>query len=390
MERSPVIIAGAGPAGLALAACLENAGIGYLILEKQEEAATGWRRCHDRLHLHTPRSISTLPFLDFPAGVPRFPSRDQFVAYLDEYAKNFNIRPRFRSEILSATRTGALWTVRTAQTTYQTSTLILATGRNYRPRPFDVTGIKTFPGQVIHSNAFRSGADFQGLRVLVIGFGNSAAEIALDLSEQGLTPVVAVRGPVNVIPRTLFGIPVLHWAKWLSRFSPKVSDRLSAPLLRLALGNLSNTGLRKATYGPSVQVAELGKIPAIDTGTLRRIRAGKIRITGAVQSVNGDEILFSDGTTGRFDVIILATGYEPGTFPLTGISAERRDNLEKPFPKQTMFGLDSLYSCGFAASGTGMLRAISDEARHITEHLRRQRSATGSGSPVNHQLQNKP
>ena len=98
------------------------------------------------------------------------------------------------------------------------------------------------PGKIVHSFQYKSGEDFKGQKVLVIGFGNSACEIAIDLYEQGAIPSMAVRSPVNIIPRDILGIPILEISLLMSRLPPRMADKLNAPLLRLMFGDITNLG----------------------------------------------------------------------------------------------------------------------------------------------------
>src|SRR5947209_6706638 len=93
-ETTKVAIIGAGPAGLAVAACLRQAGQDFVMLEKEQQAATAWRRHYDRVHLHTTKRYSSLPFVPFPRDYPRYVPRHLVVEYLDAYAKRFDLEPR--------------------------------------------------------------------------------------------------------------------------------------------------------------------------------------------------------------------------------------------------------------------------------------------------------
>ena len=371
MDQTIVLVVGAGPAGLALAACLKKAGIGCLLIEQQEKPGACWRRHYDRLHLHSPRSISALPFLSYPPGTPRYPSRDQFVSYLDEYCRHFDLRPVCNTKVLSATREINGWWLQTSAGPFRSEYLVIATGKSQVPRAFLPEGMAGFSGTALHSMNYTSGSHFKSKKVLVVGFGNSACEIAMDLYEQGAVPVMSVRSPVNIIPRELFGIPVLYWSTALSYLPQRTADRISAPLLRLALGDYAGTGLQKAVYGPSEQVRTYKKIPAIDTGALRYIREGKIRIAGEVISIAGNSVRFADGAAGSFDAIVAATGYEISWPSLEGLMEDRLMDLKNPSGMQAFFGDAGVYSCGFATSGTGMIRAISREARQIALDIER-------------------
>jgi cation diffusion facilitator CzcD-associated flavoprotein CzcO len=147
--------------------------------------------------------------------------------------------------------------------------------------------------------------------VLVVGLGNSGGEIALDLCDAGNDVSLSVRSPVNVVPRDLLGIPILTLAILQRSLPYKLVDALNAPILRLAIGDLEPFGLRRPAKGPMTQVAEDGKIPLLDIGTIDRIRRGLIAVRPGIARISGADVHFDDGARAPFDVIIQATGYRP-------------------------------------------------------------------------------
>jgi cation diffusion facilitator CzcD-associated flavoprotein CzcO len=209
MSNNKVIIIGAGPAGLAVAACLKQAGIPNLILEKGDQVGATWRRHYDRLNLHTDKKNSELPFAPYPREYPRYPSRDQVVKYLEYYAKCFELNIRFDQEVKSTRWEAGQWLVETQDTLHASPNLVVATGYARQPVRPTWPGLESFRGSVMHSSEYTNGSAFKGQRVLVVGFGNSGGEIAIDLYEHGAEPAIAVRNAVNVIPRELVGIPIL-------------------------------------------------------------------------------------------------------------------------------------------------------------------------------------
>lgn len=345
----PVVVVGASVSGLACAACLVRRGVGYRVIERSGAIADPWRRHYNRLHLHTNKRLSQLPYFPFGADVPRYPSREQVVAYLEAYAQRFSIAPSLDTPALSVYREGDRWITETPRGSLVSHFVILATGPFGKPRPFSCG----FTGPVIHSSRYATGATYRGQRVLVIGFGNSACEIAIDLAEQGAFPVMSVRSPVNVVPRDILGIPVLEVSKLLSLLPPRLADRLSAPLVRLILGDLSRLGLKRMPYGPLEQIAREGKAPVLDIGVIRLIRNGDITLRGGIGGIVGDTITFMDGAVEKVDAIVAAVGYEP----------------DFPFLKERGPGL---YFCGFHISPTGQFGEIARDARRIAAHIARQ------------------
>ena len=157
--------------------------------------------------------------------------------------------------------------------TFRARRIVIATGFNRVPILPRWAGLDTFTGTVIHSSEYTNGERFRGSRVLVVGFGNSGAEIALDLAEQGAHCTISVRGKVNVVPRQVLGIPITMFALASRPLPPRVADRLNRLTVRLTIGSLSSTGLVKSDVGPLQTIAERRRIPVIDVGTMARIRA---------------------------------------------------------------------------------------------------------------------
>lgn len=274
MKQTNTLIIGASISGLASAACLQKKNIKHIIIEKQGQIAGPWHNHYDRLHLHTSKRFSHLPYKKMPDTYPRYPGRLQVIEYLEDYKREFNINPLFHTEAISVRREEDSWITATGKDTFRSKYLIMATGAYGRPKPVQFKGMETFPGRILHSYEYRTGQDFSGQHVLVVGFGNSACEIAIDLYEQGAIPSMSVRSPVNVISRDILGIPILEISLLLSHLSPRVADALSAPVVKWTVGDLTKLGLKKLPYGPLQQIQRDGQAPVIDIGTLGYIRKG--------------------------------------------------------------------------------------------------------------------
>lgn len=366
---APVIVIGAGPAGLAVGACLKRAGVRSILLERGDSVGSTWRRHYDRLHLHTERRHSALPFIPFPPGTPRYPSRQQVVDYLESYASRTALDIRFGQEVVSARRSGGRWAVSTGDATYESSYLVVAAGNIREPNAPQFAGQDEYTGTIMHSSQYRNGTEFAGKSALVVGFGNSGGEIAIDLHESGARTTMSVRSPVNVIPRELFGIPIQSIGIAQRRTPARVSDRINAPILRAVIGDYTKYGLRKLPYGPATQMRQYGTIPLIDIGTIDLITSGAITVHPGIEKFTTTGVTFTDGSHVDADLVVLATGYRPQVDTFIDARASY-DESGAPLISGHEAGVPGLYYCGYFVSPTGMLREIGMEARRIAESIR--------------------
>jgi cation diffusion facilitator CzcD-associated flavoprotein CzcO len=365
-----VIIVGAGPAGLACAGTMRAAGLDVTVFEKAGDVGAAWRRHYDRLHLHTDRNHSGLPGMAMSRDYPAYPSREQMIAYLESYAARFEIKPVFDTDVSRLCRDGAQWRADTAQGSIAAAIVVVATGIADAPYRPSWPGSESFAGAMIHSSEYRNPAPYEGKRVLVIGFGNSGGEIALDLANAGVNVALAVRGPVQILPRDLLGFPILSWAILYRRLPARLVDVINAPVLRLAVGDIEKLGLRRATKGPRQMVEEDGRVPLIDIGTIAKIRDGSIKIRGGIDRFVTDGVIFTGESTEKFDAVILATGFRPDLRKLLPDVNDVFDQHGMPLVTGQRTSAPGLYFCGQITVPTGQLREIGIEAQRIAQSAR--------------------
>jgi cation diffusion facilitator CzcD-associated flavoprotein CzcO len=361
------IIIGAGPAGLATTAALQARGLSATILEKSDAVGAVWRRHYDRLHLHTDRARSGLPGLPIPTAYGRYPSRARVVEYLETYAAKFDLKPIFNAPVEAVRRDGRIWRVQAGKNSRTAPIVVVATGWADYPHSPTWPGMETFGGPIVHSSVYRNPAPFTGKRVLVIGYGNSGAEIALDLAEAAIDVTLSVRSPVNVVPRELFGVPILFFPAAEQWLPPRAADFLNAPAIRLAVGSLATAGLTKAAKGPLRTIAEDGRPPLIDIGTLDAIRDGRIKMRGDVASFTVTGVAFKQSPAEPFDAAILATGFRPDLRALLPDAQGVLSASGAPLVSGRTTSEPGLFFCGARVSPIGQLRQIALEAVSIAE-----------------------
>lgn len=373
--ETTVLIVGAGPAGLATAALLSRQDIPYIIIEKSGAVGHSWREHYDRLCLHTAKALSSLPGLPFPEEYPQFVSKHQLVKYFEAYQKHFGIDPHFHTEARSIYRRGEKWVLENQRgDEYRADHLVVATGVNHAPNRPHFPGEEQFSGEISHSKTYKNGLPYAGKEVLVVGMGNTGAEIALDLVESGAaSTTIAVRDAVNIVPLQLFGRPTQLTALKLAKLPNWLADWIGLQMRRLTMGDLRKYGLKLSRMAPMKQLRTTGKTPVVDLGTADLIRQGKIKIINAgIEHIGGREVVFSDGTCLSFDAIILATGYRARLVDLVQHCEEILDEYGWPRFVVGTGKWAGLHFIGYDNyTPGGILGVINRDAKLIADHISR-------------------
>lgn len=370
-EHTDTLVIGAGPGGLAVAACLARAGIEYLVLEQTEQLGIKWRQHYDRLHLHTVKQFSALPYMAFDKQYARYPTRQQVVRYLEDYAHSMGIKPRFKQTVQNVYQQDGLWHVDTQNASYTAKNVVIATGYNRIPYKPDWPGMENFKGEIIHSADYKNGQKYAGKKVLVVGFGNSGAEIALDLWEHGAKSFMAVRSPVNVLPREVLGMPTLAMGIWQRYLPLRLADWINRISTKLLVGDLSPYGLRPLERGPLEELASNNRVPMLDVGTIDLIRRGEILVYPGLECFEENSVTFSDGRKQDLDAVVLATGYRAGVDDMLKLSQPVLDDDGVPLSSGADNRLPGLYFCGYYVSPAGMFREMAIEAKQIAAAIQK-------------------
>lgn len=311
-----------------------------------------------------------------PASFPKYPSRLQIIDYLEDYARANDLEV-IAGKTVTCIRRKANWVVETADgDVFEPKAVIIATGLSHSPIRPHWTGEDTFKGNIIHSCEYRNAFDLKAGRILVVGFGNSAGEIALECAEAGLEVAMSVRGPVNIVPREMFGVPTATIAIAQQHLPYRLVDAFNAPLLHLRYRNIERMGLTRSQYGPLTTMIEQGRTPLIDIGTIAKIGDGGIKVFPGIEILDGSSVLFTNGQSAEIDAIVQATGYRPSLDTLLPDLIERLPDTGKPARNELHPAKDGLYFCGFNPATTGLLRQIGIEARLIADSIAKIKSAS--------------
>jgi cation diffusion facilitator CzcD-associated flavoprotein CzcO len=367
-----VLVVGAGPAGLAVAACLRKRGVDVLVVDRGTAVGESWRHRYDRLHLHTPRVQSALPGLRMPRRYGRWVAKDDVAGYLGRYAEHHGLTPRFGTEVRRLERDGDAWKAQTDGAPLQVRQVVVATGYNRTPVEPDWPGRAGFRGPVLHAAAYTGPEGYRGQDVLVVGAGNTGAEIAADLAEGGAGRVrLAVRTPPNVVPRQLGPIPTTLLAISMDSSPAWLADPINRFLQRRFVGDLTRYGLPAPRAGVVAQMRATGVTPTIDVGLIKELRAGRITPVAALDRFDGDEAVLADGTRLRPDAVIAATGYTTGLEPMVGHLGVL-DDRGRPLAVGARTGVPGLRFVGLSNPLKGLLLQINLDARATARAIARE------------------
>jgi putative flavoprotein involved in K+ transport len=362
-NRPVIAVVGAGPAGLACAATLQRVGKTVTVFERGEVGAA-WTTRYDRLHLHTVRWLSCLPGYRMPRSFGKWPSRDHVLEYLHDYAARNAIDVRTSVEVTRLDRHDHAWTLTTSDGPIAADRVVVATGHSSVPYLPDWPG--DFAGHLVHSAEYRHPAPYVGHRVLVVGAGNSGAEIAVDLVDGGAVEVLlAVRTPPNVVRRDTLGFPSQVLGLATARLPVSVVDPVARNLRRLSLPDLTAYGL-PAPARPYSEFLRRRVIPILDVGLIDAVRRGRVRIVGALERFDDGEAVLAGGIRADVDAVIAATGYGTGLERLVGhlgVLDDRAEPLVHGAAEHSK--APGLHFVGYRVTLGGTFRFVGIQARQL-------------------------
>lgn len=302
-------IIGAGPSGLAMAAAFGGQGVPYDHFERHTAVGGLWdldnpgTPMYQSAHFISSKTQSCFAGFPMPDELPDYPRRDQILAYLRAYARKHNLEPRiqFGKTVTSVVpgATGAEVTIDGAKRNYRG--VVCASGVNWEARHVDFEG--TFAGELRHSITYFSPKEFEGKRVVIVGLGNSGADIACDAVQTARSVTVSTRRGYHFIPKFIFGKPADVFAQEGPQLPLWLEQPIFSFLQRLLVGDTTKLGM------PEPDHAVLQSHPLLNDQLLHHLRHGDVQLKGAIRGFAGNVVRFADGSETEADFVLLATGY---------------------------------------------------------------------------------
>ena len=356
-ESVDVVVVGGGPAGLATSQQLRHHRVPHRVLERGDTVGSTWANLYDSLTLHTGKHMSSLPGMPFPRSAPLFVPRREFLDYLRGYAERFELPIDTRRDAERIARTDGTWTMHTSRGVLTAHIVVVATGIVANPKAPHFPGQERFAGRIAHSVAYRRPDGYAGRRVLVVGVGNSGAEIGSEIARAGGKVTVAVRSGANVVPLTLAGLPIQYVSYWVRKLPRRVQEGAVALVRLLTELRRGKPVLPRPAHSP------LDEIPVIGFHLVDAIAQGLIDVRVGVAELTADGARFTDGTSGRFDEIILATGFGAALGLLGGLVQVDTKGFARRRDRVVSLDQPGLYFVGHNYDATGGLYNISRDAR---------------------------
>ncbi|MDF2681562.1 MAG: monooxygenase [Brevibacillus sp.] len=340
-----VIIIGGGQAGLASGYHLKKKGISFLILEASDQATGSWPHYYDSLKLFSPARLSSLPGMKIRGTADHYPHRDEVIRYLQDYAQKFELPIRTNQRVTAVEKNEDSFMIRTlAGDMFRTRAIINATGSFHNPFTPEIKDRGIFKGEVLHSSSYRNPNKFKGKRVVVVGRGNSAVQIAVELTDHSYTSL-AVLQPVEFVKQKILGLDLHYWVR------------------ALGLDTFPFWRFGKKAPVPS-SVSDLGDYK-------QKIGAGKPDQRNMFTSFYPDGVVWQDGTREAIDTVIFATGYRPNYSYLNLIGALDLEGraLQKAGISLSVPGLYFVGIEGQRSFASATLRGVGPDAKYVVKHI---------------------
>jgi hypothetical protein len=302
-----VLVIGAGPAGIASAYALEQAGIAYKVIDRADITASTWDSLYPSLKLNTSRFYSHMPEAPFPVSYGLFPSARQYHAYVSRYVAEQAFNIQLGVEVYRVAREPGtnLWRVESSEGTSFYPVVITATGIFGNPIMPDIPGMDAFQGTIMHSSSYKRPEQIRGQRVLVVGNGPSGVDIAVEAAINAAHTWIGIRSGVDLRPRYPYGLPMHLWLMLADNLPREHCQRIMKWAGSRKYPNIAQYGLKSHPPGAAATTAYRG--PEL----LDVVRAGQIEPVEAPTQFEAHQVTLADGTQIEPDMVIMATGFTP-------------------------------------------------------------------------------
>jgi cation diffusion facilitator CzcD-associated flavoprotein CzcO len=384
VKNDHVVVIGAGASGLAAANALRGRGIQVRIIDRASRAGDAWYHRHPQLRLNTHRLLSALPGLSIRKTAGAFPSRDNIIRYLDEYAQRLDAPIDYGVEVTRINRSRSGWIITTNKGDYHARHVVVATGYAQLPVMPAWKGCENFNKPLIHAANLGDLANYHKRKILVVGAGNSGTDILNHLASIETEKVwVSVRhGPV-IFPVRLFGIPMQLLSPLFAVMPVRVADAMLALTEFIAFGSLKKWGLRKHPQGGITRLLDSGTAPAIDNGFVASLKTGKTTVVPAIERFGTSTVHLSDQQTIEPDIVIAATGYRTGLQSILGhIDVLDDSGVPKIHGDEQMEAYPGLWFTGMQPRLTGFFQLAGSTARKIARAIDGNLDKQLEGAPV--------
>lgn len=376
-DSTEVLVIGAGPAGIAAAYFLQQAGLPYRVVDRADVLASTWASLYPSLRLNTSRFYSHLPGRKFPLHYGIFPTGVQYQRYVARYAQDHGLNIQLGVTVRRVCSEADGWRVETDTGSSWHRAVISATGRFGHPYWPDIPGQDIFTGQLLHAHEYRSPAPFAGRRVLVVGNGPSGIDIAVELGTHADRPVLlAQRTGVVLRPRYPWGLPKHLWVLLGDALPDAISQPLLRHLLDLRFDNLDRIGIK------SPQTPEETSAAGATRGAelIAAVKAGRVQSVEGPARFTPTGVTLTDGTTLVLDAVILATGYRPVVhryIDLADVPINRdgwplrvaEDPADVTSGQRQVLGKPGLYLVGTFYQGKGAMYNFNTEAAAAVQEI---------------------
>lgn len=338
------IVIGAGQAGLATAYYLQKYGLNYLVLEASEQTAGSWPNYYDSLTLFSPARYSSLPEYQFPGDPTRYPTRGEVISYLVEYANHFDFNISTGEKVTEVQKKDGIFQISTSKkNVFYAKTVISATGDFVRKYIPDIDGIDVFKGVKIHSSEYKNVEKYKGQRIVVVGGGNSAVQIAFELAKVSDVSI-ATRRPLSFTPQKLLGKDIHFWLRItgvdylpLNKWFSINTSVLDEGIYKQAISN--NKPYRKPMF----------------------------------TSFTEEGVIWEDGKEEKVDTVIFATGYRPNVIYLKSLDGALNaagSPLQRKGVSQTINGLYYVGLSWQRSFSSATIRGVGPDAKYVVKQMK--------------------